>query len=169
MPRSSRYARSNCSTSTSAVAARRRRLSRPSSVSRSSTTLRLLWLSDRKGMERSGPGWPLANGAWLRRGSPPGGSILMTSAPRSPRIRVANCVVGPPRSRTRRCPSADASDSCWSVMTVAPPQFCPPPIVGVSSRAWGVLSSLGGLWGRVAMRPRDTAMDSGLRRNDGWV
>src|SRR5208337_1840987 len=99
MPRRSATPGRLFSTSASAFTARRRTRSRPCSFLMSMTMLRLLRLKLRKAAVR-----PPRCGPTLRRiESPSGGSILMTSAPRSPSSCVQN---GPEmtavRSRMRK-------------------------------------------------------------------
>src|SRR4029079_3178062 len=73
-------------TNTSASSTSRAAMSRPSSTARLRAMLRLFRLSSSNG------GWPLAlfgPGTMPRRGSPFGGSILITSAPQSPSVPAA--------------------------------------------------------------------------------
>ena len=87
------------STTTSARSASWRNSAWPSGFLRSIVTLRLLELKSRKNIASS----PGTSGRFRRDCSPPGGSILMTSAPSQPRswvqeVPASNWV----RSRMRR-------------------------------------------------------------------
>src|SRR4051794_18302813 len=90
-------------TNTSAVSTNSSAVARPSSVARSSTTLRLPRLSSSNGgfVGRSPPSI-FAN---VRAGSPSGGSILTTSAPQSHRIPPAAGPATHSPSSTTRIPS----------------------------------------------------------------
>ena len=112
-PHASRSPGRKFSTITSERAARRARIARPSSVSRSSTTDRLLRLTARKYTASS----PANGGPQRRVSSPvPGRSTLITSAPRSARIIVAS---GPARIRVRsrtRTPASGRASGGGAVM-----------------------------------------------------
>src|SRR3954471_23865453 len=91
-------------TNTSAVSTNSSAVARPSSVARSSTTLRLPRLSSSNGgfVGRLPP----STSAKRRAGSPSGGSILTTSAPQSHRIPPAAGPATHSPSSTTRTPSS---------------------------------------------------------------
>ena len=84
----------------SAFSTRRKRAARPSSPDRSSVIPRLLRLKAKKLRLRSGFGPSSRKGLIRRLDEPWGGSILMTSAPKSPRIMLASSPRSFVRSRT---------------------------------------------------------------------
>src|ERR1700722_13740978 len=108
MPRRAATPGRKVSKATSAQRARRRTTALLSSCLRSSAILRLLRLATRN----------KASGMW-RAKSPPGGSTLMMSAPRSPRMEVAN---GPgsntEKSRTRT-PTSGCQAGGFEVKAIA--------------------------------------------------
>ena len=116
------------STSTSAVAASRRRRSWPSALRRSSVTL----LRPRPSTAQNSEYWPSAspastNGPISRMKSPPRGcSILMTSAPCSPSSPAQNgAAMRVPRSRTRT-PASGPLTSSARPTALASPRPCRP-------------------------------------------
>src|SRR5439155_16271672 len=86
---------------------------RPRASSRSIAAPRLLALRNRNASERSGAATLPANGGRIRPGSPPGGSTLTTSAPRSARMRPASAPRRSVRSTTRRWASGSATGTSY--------------------------------------------------------
>ena len=84
----------------SAFSARENKAVRPASVSKSRQMLRLLRLNAKYWRLRSASGPSSKNGPIDRLEEPPGGSTFMTSAPRSPRIILANSPWSAVRSKT---------------------------------------------------------------------
>ncbi len=100
-PRRARYPGAKLSITKSAFRTIARSVSRPASLSRSSVMLRLLAFNAAQRRLILPPSTVSTNGVHCRSGSPPGGSTLMTSAPRSARMRPVRNPRASVRSTTR--------------------------------------------------------------------
>src|SRR6267143_4075381 len=115
------------STTMRAVAARRAKSARPSDDARSQVTPRLFTFAAIHGMERSLFSRATTNGGCSRSGSPPGGSTLTTSAPRSARMRPHTAPLRSARSRTRQPPRSEGSRVA-SVLAAVPGEGLDPAV-----------------------------------------
>ena len=94
----------------SASSARRLNLATPAGSVRSTTTLRLLTQYAAQNRDRSAPGRPSTKGPRRRVGLPPGGSTLMTSAPKS--ASTLPHQLKPPSVRSRTMQSERGCGAC---------------------------------------------------------
>src|SRR2546423_2229380 len=125
-----------------ADAASRMKSARPSDDPRSQVTPRLFTLAASHGMERSLLETSPTKGGWSRSGSPPGGSIFTTSAPRSARIRPHTAPERSARSRTRQPPRSEGS-CVASVLAAVPGERLDPAVHdGLRARDLGIVEPL---------------------------